>query len=216
MPQNIMLADELQRKHGVTFREYYRQQFRTDLDRFMMSIPAESRNHDYDKSIFTIQYERLTKDTTHLDVVAPEHRPHFAIALFLSVLVDEVCYTHFKQQYAQFRTLTLYPKFIGNCPGGCHYHIHPRDIFAAINYSRDGRNNARRPDIAAYSLFDEANDVMKDEVFDFLSTHMTAINPDDFWKKCRSEFPYRTKHDKETTNKAIEAISDPGSPQPHD
>jgi hypothetical protein len=204
------LTDEPQRNHGVTFREYYRQQFRTDVERFMMSIPAKSRNHDYDKSVFTIQFKRLTKDTLHLNVVAPEHRPHFSIALFLSVLVDQVCYTHFRQQYDQFRVLTLYPKFIGNCPGGCHYHFHPSDIFAAINFSQNGRCNARRPDVVVYNLFDEASDVMKGEVFDFFTNHMKTINPVNFWEKCVCEFPYPTTHDKESANKAIKVIGNPG------
>lgn len=50
-----------QRNDIVTFADYYRQHFRTDIERFIQSIPAESRNHDHDKSVFTIQYERLTK-----------------------------------------------------------------------------------------------------------------------------------------------------------
>ena len=184
----------------MTFCEYYRQQFRPDIERFMLSIPVESRNHDYDKSVFTIQYERLTKDTTHLNVVALEQRAYFSIALFLSVLVDQVCYTHLRQHYSQFRALTLSPKFIGNCPGGCHYHFHPREIFAAVNYSRDGKNNAQRPDIVVYNLFDEASDVMKKEIYDFFMNHMTTISPDDFWKRCVSEFPYRTKYDNRATS----------------
>ena len=188
----------------MTFDEYYGQVFRTDIQRFMMSIPAESRNHDYDKSVFTIQYEKLTKDTPHLDVIAQDQRAHFAIALFLCILVDEVCYTHFKTQYAKFRTLTLYPKFIGNCPGGCYYHFHPKDIFAAINYSRDGQNAERRPDITVYTLFDEASDVMKSEVFDFFTQHMTTIDPMEFWRRCVGEFPYKTKHDNEAANKVLE------------
>ena len=196
----------------MTFGEYYRQQFTTDIARFMMSIPAESRNHEHDKTTFTIQYERLTKDTLHLDAIAPDLRAHFAIALFLSVLVDEVCYTHFRSQYARFQSLTLYPKFIGNCPGGCHYHFHPRDIFAAINYSRDAKNASRRPDIRVHGLFDEAGDVMKGEVFDFFAHHMTTIDPTEFWRRCLDEFPYRTKHDTETTNQQVLPITGkPGS-----
>lgn len=184
----------------MTFAEYYREQFRSDIQRFMMSIPVESRNHERDKSVFTVQYDKLTKDTPHLDAVAPEQRTQFVLALFLSVLVDEVCYTHFKAQYEQFRRLTLYPKFIGNCPGSCQWHFHPSDIFAAVNYSRDGQNAGRRPDIAVYSLFDDASDVMKLEVFDFFTHHMTTINPAEFWRLCVIEFPYKTKHDKEATN----------------
>ena len=173
----------------MTFREYYGQQFQSDIQRFMMSIPSESRNHDNDKSVFTIQYERLTKDTDHVDVIHPENRANFAMALFLSVLVDEVCYKHFRPQYPQFRNLTLYPKFIGNCPGSCQYHFHPRDIFTAINYSRDGQNAGRRPDITVYSHFNEACEVMKSEIFDFFTQHMTTVDPMEFWRRCVTEFP---------------------------
>ncbi len=195
----------------MTFTDYYRRQFRGDIQRFMMSIPSESRNHDHDKSVFTIQYERLTKDTQHLDVIEPENRAHFAIALFLSVLVDEVCYTHFKSIYPQFRNLTRYPKFIGNCPGGCHYHFHPRDIFAAINYSRDGQNSARRPDVSVFALFDEASDVMKEEVFDFFTNHLPDVDPNTFWRRCVDEFPYRTKHDNPAANKSVDHYGSPAA-----
>jgi hypothetical protein len=207
------LTARKQRNDIVTFADYYRQHYRTDIERFIQSIPAESRNHDYDKSVFTIQYERLTKDTPHLDGIAPEKRAYFAVALFLSVLVDEVCYTHFKPHYTQFRSLTLYPKFIGNCPGGCHYHFHPRDIFAAINYSRDGQNSNRRPDITAFTVFDEASDVMKSEVFDFFTQHMPTIDPTEFWRRCVDEFPYRTKHNKEAANKVQDSAHRLADPQ---
>lgn len=185
------------------FEEYYRQHFQSDIQRFMMSIPPESRNHEQDKSIFTIQYERLTKDTPHLDTIAPEFRAHFAIALFLSVLVDEVCYTHFKPFYTRFRLLTQYPKFIGNCPGGCHYHFHPREIFAAINYSRDGRNSNKRPNVSVSEAFNESSDVMKEEIFDFFNRQLPEVSPSEFWKRCVIEFPYRTKHDIKASNSDV-------------
>jgi len=163
----------------------------------MMSIPAESRNHDFDKSIFTVQYDKLTKDTAHLEVISPENRSHFAVALFFTVLVDEVFYTHYKDEYHAFRSLTMYPKFIGNCPGACHYHLHPRDIFSAINYSRDnGKNNARRPDISIYDSFSQAIEVMRREIFSFFTDHLTAINPAEFWQKCVAELPYRINEEK--------------------
>jgi len=174
----------------MTFGEYYRQSFRTDIQRFMMSIPADSRNHDYDKTVFTIQYEKLGKDTPHLDVVPLKHRSHFAVALFFTVLVDEVFYTYYRSQYGEFRSLTMYPKFIGNCPGGCNHHFHPRDIFEAINCSSDGQNTYRRPDVSVYESFDQAIEVIKGEVFDFFSKYMTTINPSNFWQKCVNEFPF--------------------------
>ena len=181
----------------MTFSEYYSGRFRDDITRFMMSIPAESRNHELDKSIFTVQYDKLTKDTAHLEVIPSEDRSNFAVALYFTVLVDEVCYTHYKAEYSAFRALTMYPKFIGNCPGACQYHLHPQNIFAAINHSRDnGKNNARRPDIFVYDSLSQAIEIMKHEVFDFFTKYMTAINPSEFWHKCTAELPFNINDEK--------------------
>lgn len=173
----------------MTFDEYYRREFRADIQQFMMSIPAGSRHHDNDESQFTIQYGRLTKDTRHLDVIAAEKRAYFAVALFFSVLVDEVCYTHFQWYYDKFRSLTRYPKFIGDCLGACRYHLHPREIFTAINYSRDVRNAETRPNIEVQSVFQGARGAMRKEVFDFFTHYMTEIDPTEFWGRCVYEFP---------------------------
>jgi hypothetical protein len=178
----------------VKFADYYNHQFRDDIQQFMLSIPRESRCHDTDTHEFTIQYATLTKDTEHLDVIAAQYRAIFVVALFFTVLVDEVAYTHYRAHYPQFRTLTMYPKFIGNCPGSCHYHFHPRDVFAAVNFSRDSQNTGRRPDIQPRDAFLEAVEPMKLEVIDFFSKHMPQIDGCEFWSKCASEFPFHTNH----------------------
>lgn len=200
----------------MTFPEYYRQQFRSDIQRFMMSIPLWSRHHDIDKSDFTIQYECLTKDTKHLEVVEPADRVNFAIALFLSVLVDEVCYTHFKSIYPRFRNLTRYPKFIGGCPNACHYHLHPLDIFTAINFTAKRsiageQNYARRPDVSAFALLDEAIDVMKAEVFDFFTNHLPEVDPNAFWTKCADEIPTITKDDNSVAKTGVDHGDSPAA-----
>src|SRR5690606_27668683 len=61
-----------------------------------------------------------------------ERRTLFAAGLFLTVLADQVCYTHFQASYSRFRELTMYPKWRGDCPGTCYYHIHPGAVFRAI------------------------------------------------------------------------------------
>lgn len=122
-----------------SFDTYYNERFRHDLQRFLEEIPDKSKHHDsYDKGTYYIQYERLTKDKTHLDFLkTPADKVNFGIALFLTILVDEVCYTYYKQFYPEFKALTNYPEFIGNCPAGCNYHFHPSDIFLAMNYGRN-------------------------------------------------------------------------------
>jgi hypothetical protein len=179
----------------VTFSRYYSELFRSDIQIFLLSIPIKSRHHGQNNFVFTIQYDKLTKDTPHIDTVAFENRTYFVLALFLSALVDEVCYTHFKTQYDTFRNLTHYPKFIGNCPSGCRYHLHPSAIFEAVNYSSTLRKARLRPDISVLNFFDEASDVLKSEVFDFFTNHMTTVSPTEFWRLCAVEFPYKTKHE---------------------
>lgn len=121
-----------------SFSKYYKEKFRNDIHHFFSSVPESSKHHDNidDKTIFTIQLERLTKDFDHLQFLLPPDKLNFAVALFFTVLVDEVCYSYYRNHYSDFRALTLYPKFIGNCPGGCRYHLHPVNIFSAICYSR--------------------------------------------------------------------------------
>jgi len=185
---------------AMIFREYYRHRFNADLARFIVSIPAKSHNHDADMGgAFTIQYGNLTKDRPHLDVIDQDSRSNFALALFFTLLADEVCYTYFRSQYGPFQTLTQYPKFIGNCPSSCRTHFHPSHIFGAINYSRDPQNSEQRPNVHVEDTFDDATDVIRDELFDLFTNHLPAIDSSDFWIRCTNEFPYKTKHSKQVT-----------------
>jgi hypothetical protein len=120
------------------FKTYYNSNFRDDINRFFSTIPDESKFHEdiQNKQTFSIQYERLTPVFDHLDFLDKDRKEYFAVALFLTVLTYMVCFTYFKPNYNKFRNLTRYPKFIGNCPGGCRYHYHPSDIFFALNKGR--------------------------------------------------------------------------------
>jgi len=114
-------------------------------------------------------------------------KEYFAVALFLTVLTDMVCFTHFKTHYNKFRNLTRYPKFIGNCPGGCNYHYHPSDIFFAMNKGR----SATEQHLVFYDKFLGAIETMKEETINFFKEYLPEVNGDDFWGKCQKEFPYR-------------------------
>jgi len=122
----------------TNFNTYYNSRFRQDINTFFSTIPDESRFHEdrENKKVFSVQYERLTPLHHHLDFLSTEGREYFGVALFFTVLVDEVCYTYFKDDYNQFQALTNYPKLIGNCRLCCFYHLHPQDVFAAIKRGR--------------------------------------------------------------------------------
>lgn len=106
----------------ANFKTYYNTRFRGEINRFFLTIPDSSKFHEdvQYKKTFSIQYERLTPVFNHLNFLYKDKKAYFAIALFLVVLTDMVCFTHFKLHYVKFKNLTQYPKFIGNCPSGCY------------------------------------------------------------------------------------------------
>jgi len=183
----------------TNFEKYYRTKFRQDITLFFSTIPDQSRFHEDNqtKQTFSIQYERLTRDFDHLNQLTKSDREYFGVALFFTVLTDMVCYSNFRENYNNFRRLTLYPKFIGNCPGGCHYHYHPSDIFAAMNFSRSKQLDILSSErLDFYEKFNEAISTMKKETKDFFIDHLTEIDGQQFWEKCKEEFPYRLKREK--------------------
>jgi hypothetical protein len=174
------------------FKTYYKSKFREDLNRFFSTIPDESRFHEDNqgKQTFSIQYERLTPRFKHLDFLKKEEQEYFGVALFFTVLIDMVCFSHFKAFYIDFFKLTRYPKFIGNCPGGCLYHYNPGDIFTAMNYGRSFADSNR---LDFFEKFDESLETMKIETINFFHDYLPEIDGDIFWTKCKNEFPYRLK-----------------------
>lgn len=171
------------------FKTYYNSKFRDDLKQFFSTIPDASKFHEdtENKQIFSIQYERLTPAFNHLDFLDKDEKENFAIALFLTVLTDMVCFSHFKQHYNKFKNLTRYPKFIGNCLGGCRYHYHPSEIFFAMNKGL----SASEKHLVFYDKFMDAKETMKEEIITFFNEYLTEVNGEKFWEKCQNEFPYK-------------------------
>ena len=179
------------------FATYYKTNFRKDINQFFATIPDESKFHEDSSTqqIFSIQYERLTQDFDHLNFLTKDDIEYFGVALYFTVLADMVCYTYHKLHYESFRRLTLYPKFIGNCPGGCCYHFNPSDIFAAMNYSRKNPIDILSKErFDFYEKFNEAIPTRKNEIIDFFNKHLIEVDGVKFWDMCIAEFPYRVKN----------------------
>lgn len=174
------------------FEKYYKTKFRQDINQFFATIPDKSRFHEdtENKQVFSIQYERLTKNFDHLNFLTKEEKEYFGVSLFFTVLTDMVCYSKFKIHYGKFCKLTRYPKFIGNCPGSCVWHFHPSEIFAAMNYNLEILSTER---LEFYEKFNEAVDTMKNETIDFFNKYLNEINGNEFWQLCEIEFPYNLK-----------------------
>ena len=173
------------------FKTYYNSKFRKDINQFFSTIPDDSRFHEdkEKKQILSIQHERLTTSKNHLDFLDKDGREYFGVALFFKVLTDMVCYTYYKDNYEKFQSLTRYPKLIGNCLSWCHYHLHPRDIFYAMNQGR----NATEPHLLFIDKFFDAIETMKKETVDFFKEHLSEIDGETFWNRCKNEFPYKTE-----------------------
>lgn len=172
----------------TNFKSYYHTKFRDDLLIFFSTIPEESKFHEdkENKQLFSIQYERLTPQKNHLDFLDKEAKEYFGVALFFTVLTDMVCYSHYSHHYPKFQVVTRYPKLIGNCLSWCRYHLHPRDIFIAMNQG----SSATQQNLIFTDKFQEANDIMKDETVDFFKLYLMEVDGDDFWEQCKKEFPY--------------------------
>ena len=164
--------------------------FREDLNLFFSTIPDESKFHEdkQNKLIYSVQYERLTPAFDHLDFLNKEAKEYFGVALFFTVLTDMVCFAHFKTHYKKFRSLTRYPKFIGNCPCDCHVHHHPIEIFLALNKACSNKKNH----LDFFDKLLDSIDTMQKETISFLTEHMPEIEGEMFWKKCVKEFPCKT------------------------
>jgi len=172
----------------MDFKSYYNTKFREDLYRFFSTIPDESKYHEdrENKLIFSIQFERLKPTYNHLNFLEKEEKEYFGVALFFTVLIDMVCFTYFKNHYGKFQLLTRYPKLIGNCLSWCRFHLHPRDIFQAMN-----RERPRKFETLIFKLkFLEAAEIMKIETADFFTEYLNDIDSEEFWLKCSEEFPY--------------------------
>lgn len=198
------------------FSAYYRQQYQQDLLSFAAQIPIEGNKH-YNKNEPTIQYFFLTPQYNYLEIIPADRQALFAVALFWTVLIDEVCYSNYKALYPAFRQKTLYPKFIGNCTAPslmsseCGHHLHPKKILQAINDFKDTGNRegfgreifqknesqVKRQPIRFDMVIEQSIPVIESEVKDFFRTFTTSgdlftrgqlyINGSEFWDKCLGE-----------------------------
>lgn len=85
-------------------KEYYYNQFNRDLQEMIAQSPGVHRAaKDVHIPIGEIKPEKISFESS-------EHRHYFFTALMLTFLIDQVMYTHFREDYDEFRKLTQYPK----------------------------------------------------------------------------------------------------------
>ena len=161
----------------MTYREYYGDPFRNDIHEVIASRPTPDR-HILEGREAVIQPHNLTTENPAICSWASERLELFATTLFFTTLVDQVCYSYYRDSYPHFQSLTRYPKFKGDCPGGCNSNLHPRSIFRVV-----GIGSISSP------IFDEAVGIMRKEVIDFFQNILKNVDGGEFWRKCLNELP---------------------------
>ncbi len=170
----------------MTFAEYYGARFRDDLARVLGSAPAPNHLSE-DAAEVVIQPRVLSRQNQTLRLWPAERRALFGVALFFTVLLDQVCYTCFPALYESFRRLTEYPKFKGDCPGGCYQHLHPSLILSSLGRPPGVTDSTVLPEYA--QLLGEAIPVMQRKVREFCRDHFPALDAPAFWDRCLAEVP---------------------------
>jgi hypothetical protein len=169
---------------SMTLDDYYHSQFSNDLRNVLEGLPSL---HQHGSDDVTLQPRSLSTANPIVRRWEKDRLGLFASALFLTVLADQVCYTHFPEHYATFRALTRYPKWRGDCPGGCGTHIHPAVVFRVIGQSPGPVHSRDRPDYSA--LPSDLIATLKREITSFFPRHLPAIDAMAFLARCDSEVP---------------------------
>src|SRR5881397_61460 len=172
------------RRFKVSFEAYYGETFRKDLGAVLdVRLP---RQHVFGDEV-TLQPRSLSVENPVVNAWDRQHRAVFEVALFLTVLVDQVCYTYYRAHHERFASLTQYPKWRGDCPGGCSAHIHPRHILGVVG--RTAGHGPQAPGVDTLAVLASAKPVLEREVRSFCEQHMPELNADEFWARCSAEFP---------------------------
>lgn len=88
----------------MTPKEYYYNQFNRDLQELITKSPGvHQAAKDVHIPIGEIKPEKISFESN-------EHRHHFFTALMFTFLIDQVMYTHFREDYDDFKKMTQYPK----------------------------------------------------------------------------------------------------------
>lgn len=186
----------------MEFEKYFLTQFQPDLLTFLNNIPEKGKHHFNDGDT-TIQYFMLTPQYNYLEKIPIENQSNFAVALFWTVFIDQVNYSHFKSMYKANGS----PKFIGNCTAPslmsseCGHHQNPSKILKAVNDFEDKGNRfdfdrkhfdkdvAKQPrnKISIDKTFAASHSVIEQET----KKHFDSTSDwNSFWQICQSELPH--------------------------
>lgn len=90
-------------------KEYYYNKYRQDFEKFWNKVPNRN-NFATGEPLF--KFTGLIKNDSFdaLSEISHEDQPFFLSAIGCTILIDQVMFTYFKNDYEQFQQLTKYPK----------------------------------------------------------------------------------------------------------
>lgn len=116
-------------------KDYYYNQFPNDLKGLMSKVTLGGDSHFHILEFFISQ--KIGRDV--LEHIRKENLGYFSSALAGTILIDQVMFTYFKEDYEKFRSMTLYPKITWST-GWCA-NVKPWQLFEhRIALARELRN----------------------------------------------------------------------------
>lgn len=145
----------------MKIKEYYYQNFRNDFYKF-------NSKFDEDWMEYSIMFRDW--DYNHINKITNNNSSYFIHCLFYTVLIDQVIYTFFRNEYSKFEKITKYPKYMGVLAG--NYNYNPFKI-----YEQAERNNFDKI-ILINSFSNEIVNFIYRDIFDSfpLSLNDTVVN----------------------------------------
>jgi hypothetical protein len=151
----------------MNLRDYYNQEFRSDLAVLFCGIDVPSIRFHFGND--------WMRECSLLSRVPESRRPALLVCLYFTVLVDQAMHTHFFFLHRRFEELTRYPKFLVGF--GHEAHINPLQIVLVPIERRLVTESEVR------ALVPEGMRLFVAETDDFFRKHMTEISTFDFFSK---------------------------------
>lgn len=144
----------------LEIRDYYQDQFRTDLTQFMPRADVRYFGHSWHVNC------------SGLEAIPVQRRPQFLACLYFTVLIDQAIHAHFRALHGRFDDLTHYPKF---CHGLGQFQKNPREILDTPFEQKLVNGDALA------LIVPSAVELFVQEVVEFGETHMPDLSARDLF-----------------------------------
>jgi hypothetical protein len=181
---------------SVSFSDYYKIQFRTDLNSVIEGAKTMgSIGQHVNETPLKLQSMTVSTKNPTISSWSKVQSDLFASALYYTVLIDQACYSDFGYFYEDFQQLTVYPKYVGQCLSICHIHLNPSFILKHVGGNKGVDHSSINPMQLSkrQRLVLDAMPFMKSEVLQFIEKFMPELNGEEFWKVCEQEINELTK-----------------------